>query len=295
MFQCVPLRPGIYSEDVKVQQGDILRIAWPHDDETWPFHLFDEEWMTGLRSGMESLFTGGSNQEEEYDTDIDSGSESEFDATDAAWGNVLSFEERAKEVAQRWIEKNKFARFLKDLGPTKSKMIQHIRILWGAPEEIQTGELIEVGPYAIGIMSIVFGKYLPNLKEVALQLRHAPEGVNLASFSQYCWTCALELNDKQDFEDHAYEHTENEQSEVMGTRNLESAHEFQYVQALVLLMQNCSSLSMLRLENWHSQSSRLVWPEWWWDLVKRDGLAMTHQFPFPMPWIEEQVMKFPEY
>ncbi|RFU27736.1 hypothetical protein B7463_g8595, partial [Scytalidium lignicola] len=36
--------------------GDILKIVYPHDDKRFRVHLFEEEWMSGPRRGIENLF-----------------------------------------------------------------------------------------------------------------------------------------------------------------------------------------------------------------------------------------------
>ena len=153
--------------------GDILRILWPHDNETWPSHMFEEDWMEGLKKGFETLFNENpehSDEGNEESGDVASGGEFDDDKFDnevanlaEMFGGTGTFGERAETITFWMTRRNPFL-LLKKLGRDKIRKIENLKTMWGRRESIRTGNHIAPGPYAIAIMSVVCGLWLPGLK-----------------------------------------------------------------------------------------------------------------------------------
>lgn len=263
-------------------------------------HLFEEEWMRGLREGMEGLFEIKDDDEaaEESDSSTTEDDEEEHeeeeeedeDGDESDWEAIEGFEindmgaslfDRSKQFAQYWIRKNEFAILLRHIGKERVRKLGRLRITWGGWEAIRTGEMQRPGPYAVGLMSIVCSLFLPNLKYIELQqTAFNPGEENTYHYIRFgvdhnaegeaaYWPDSLKLEvmgpgeaDKQRKEDG--EETEEEaEDEPEG----EQAY---MIKAVRLIIDACENLKELRLQDWKTMGRA----QWWRELLEKDGLAV---------------------
>ncbi|RFU25207.1 hypothetical protein B7463_g11129, partial [Scytalidium lignicola] len=105
-LSCCPVKPGNPHARPGLSRGDILKIVYPHDDERFRMHLFEEEWICGLRSGMRDFFKVDDDDEAAKESDSDDTKEGEDEGD---WDEIEGFDlnninatlaEQAEQFAQ---------------------------------------------------------------------------------------------------------------------------------------------------------------------------------------------------
>jgi hypothetical protein len=277
-LKCMPVKPGHLNAAQGLGRGDILKIVYPHDDERFRMHLFEEEWLEGLRSGMEGLFEVDDDEAASDDEKDDDGNEEEeWEEDETDFDEIEGFDindmdatlfERGEQFARYWIRKNPFAKQFRGIGREKVEKMEKLEVNWGGWEANRIGEVQMPGPYAVGVMSVVCSLFLPNLKWVALRQTVFNEAEE-------------EFYARQRFQGHDQEGESEEERwperlriEVMGPDDdvdgeVDSEQGY-IVKAVRILVEACRELKVLELRDWKSRGNS----RWWREMFEKEGLIV---------------------
>jgi hypothetical protein len=171
-FDCTPFRAGSFSVRSKTPQIDkdedseklekleeyekeyMSGLEFPKYvmNETNNRSIWSHQWLQGLEEELSNLF----------DEPLDN--KSTIDKAPAA-----PLKQKAQRFVDFFMHNNSFIRSLKALGRENAAKIKNITILWGACEQMVSGEHIDVAPYSIAVMSVVCKLWLPGLRKVSLK------------------------------------------------------------------------------------------------------------------------------
>lgn len=239
-------------------------------------HLYEEEWLSGIRSGMKDLF------EIRDDDDADDKSDEIEEKDEENYDNINGFDlndtadlelsERGEQFAQYWIRKNPFEKFLRRVGKERAQKLSRLTVTWGTSEGNQICDWTWPGAYAVGIMSIVCSLFLPNLKHVTLQQTVFDYSDTNGFFLYRVGTNFGADTEKERWPDHM-------KSNIMTDDNDEypSSPEPTMTKAIRLMIAACGSLKLLELKDWHL-AGRV---QWWEEALKKEGLVVKLQILVP--------------
>jgi len=187
-FECVPLKPcRDLPDDFKETDengtgtGEILRVQWALDGDSYSPLMCEKKWVRALRLGMGELFN--IIDEPELPTSAPMSDDSDIPSPastvdtpgcfteDQDIFHPRSLSERGRDTAAWWTRKNRFARFLRSIGPEKTATIRHLKVLYGWDAECWAGHLMDPGPMAVTIAGVLVERWMPGLRTLSVRKR----------------------------------------------------------------------------------------------------------------------------
>lgn len=273
-LSCWPIKLGHPNARPGLGRGDILRLVYPHDDDLYRMHLYEDEWMSGIRSGIKDLFDIDSDDEADQEPNaIEKFEEEEgdYERIDAFHLNGMdgkSLFERGQQFAQYWIRNNRLAKLMRRIGKRRAQELTTLRITWGGSEPNRMDEDQQPGPFAIGIMSVVCSLFLPNITYVTLRQ------TKFDGFDDYIGRgCRIrsgrDMTSAISEEEHWPDH---HKIEIMGQGEgeEEDSEQGHMITAIRLLIEACEDLRELELMNWYRGGRA----QWWKEAFIKEGLVI---------------------
>jgi hypothetical protein len=167
LFKCVPLRPRAFDYDDEIQvnvdaeKTDLRRMIWSGTYAMYSNQELDPQWVAGLKTCFEQLFDvrsgGGENM---Y---LDFFHPNFFNNWLDNLQNYQDLELRAQRFAKSFLGANILVSHMRNMGRQNVAKVKHLCIEVGEFEWVDE-RTVNVAPYAIRIMSVLCGPWMPGLK-----------------------------------------------------------------------------------------------------------------------------------